>query len=200
VSDLFDRCDPDTVAVLDTALADARRLGHSWLGTEHVLLALVQHCDRLPEGVGQLLPSVAKVRAALDAEIDGPPPPDAELLRTLGIDLDAVRTTVSRTFGSDALDRLAHRRVPQPWQPWRRPRRRCVSLLAGQMSVAPRLKQALEHAANEADRRRRPMIDPAGLLLGMIETEDAMANQLLRHAGVDPHDVRAALHATSRTA
>lgn len=190
---MFDRCDPDTKAVLDTGLAEARHLGHNWLGTEHLLVALAQHHDRLPPAVARLLPSVAEVRAALDAEIPGPPPPDAELLATLGIDLDDVRTTVRQAFGSDALDRLAQRRVHQPWQPWRRPRRRCLSMLAGHMSVAPRVKQALELAAQDATRRGRSMIDPAGLLLGMVEVEDARANRLLRDVGVEPGDVRAAL-------
>jgi ATP-dependent Clp protease ATP-binding subunit ClpA len=179
--------------MLDAALAEARRLGHDWLGTEHLLVALVQHHDRLPRTVAQLLPSVAAVRAALDAVISGPPPRHGELLATLGIDLDEVRTTVRQTFGSDALERLAHRRVHQPWQPWRRPSRRCVSLLAGYMSVAPRVKQALERAARDAARRGRSMIDPAGLLLGMVEMQDALANQLLRDSGLEPGDVRAAL-------
>ena len=38
---MFERCDQDTMAVFNTALAEARRLGHNYVGTEHVLLALL---------------------------------------------------------------------------------------------------------------------------------------------------------------
>lgn len=195
---MFDRCDADTLAVLETGFAEAKRLGHSWLGTEHLLLALVQHSERLPEPVARLLPTEEQVRAALNAEFDQRPGPDAELLATLGIDLDEVRAAVRRTFGPEALDRLAERRVHQPWQPWRRPSRDCFSLLAAQgLSVLCRVKRALEHALEDATRRQRSEIDPAGLLLGMVEVEDALANRLLRDTGVAPAAVRAALQQSS---
>ena len=91
----------------------------------------------LPGAVAALLPGdVRVVIAALERVLDGPPPRDAELLRTLGIDLDEVRSAVRQTFGDDAVERL-RRPVHQPWQPWRRPSRRCMSLLAGGMGVAP---------------------------------------------------------------
>jgi ATP-dependent Clp protease ATP-binding subunit ClpA len=176
------------MTVFDTALAEARRLGHGFVGTEHLLLALMRHRGLLPEAVAALLPGDADVTAAV-LEMYGPPSHDAELLRTLGIDLDAVRSAVRETFGEEAVERLG-RPVHQPWQPWRRPSRRCMSLLAGGMGVAPRVKQAFERARRDADRRSRPVIDPAGLLLGMVEVEDAMSNRLLRDAGVDPAEVR----------
>lgn len=182
------------MAVFDTALAEARRLGHNYVGTEHLLLALMRHREFLPDTVAALLPHDADVvTGALEGVLDGPPPPDAELLKTVGIDLDQVRAAVRKTFGSDAIERLGRRRVHQPWQPWRRPSRRCMSLLAGGMGVAPRVKQAFEHARRDADRRQRPAIDPAGVLLGMVEVEDALSNRLLRDAGIDPSEVRRVL-------
>lgn len=45
---VFDRCDENTIAVFDTALGEAQRLGHNYLGTEHLLLALVRHREILP--------------------------------------------------------------------------------------------------------------------------------------------------------
>jgi hypothetical protein len=195
---MFDRCDSDTAVVLDVGLAEARGRGHNRLGTEDLLLALVQHHDRLPPIVVRILPTVAQVQAAMDAEVLGPRPADADLLATLGIDLDAVQTSVRHAFGSDALDRLARRRAHRPRAPWRRRRRRCISLLGDHVSVAPRVKQALEHAVEDAARRGRRVIDPAGLLLGMVEVEDAMSNQLLRAVGVEPNEVRAALHEARR--
>jgi hypothetical protein len=166
------------------------------VGTEHLLLALVQHRDLLPRQVGRLLPAEAEtVRAALEAEIDGPPPRDEELLAGLGIDLDGVRDAVRRTFGPDALERLARRPVRQPWQPWRRPRRQCMSILARgtQLSLTPRVKRALEHALTEATRRGLLAIDPCALLLGMVDEECALSNRLLHDLGVPPADLRAAI-------
>src|SRR5918996_1239479 len=56
--------------VIDTAIAEARALGHNYVGTEHLLVALVQHRDLLPNQVGRMLPTeVQAVRAG------APPPP-----------------------------------------------------------------------------------------------------------------------------
>jgi ATP-dependent Clp protease ATP-binding subunit ClpA len=191
---VFDRCDADTTTVLETALEQARRLGHNYLGTEHLLLALVRHRELLPESVAVMLPDdAAMLSPALDTLGAEPAPQDAELLKVVGIDLAEVRSAVCQTFGADALDRLGRRRVHQPWQPWRRPTRRCTSLLAGAMSVAPRVKQALERGLLDATRRQRDGIDPAALLLGMLEVEGAMSNELLRRTRVDLDGLHALL-------
>ena len=63
------------------------------------------------------------------------------------------------------------------------------------MSIAPRLKQAFEHARRDADRRKRATIDPAALLLGMVEVGDAMSNRILHRVGVDPQLLRQSLRA-----
>lgn len=185
---MFDQVDADTRTVIQTALVEARQLGHRWLGTEHLLVACSLHRDLLPATVADVLPSPEALRSQVVGEI-GPAPRDADLLRAVGIDLEEVRAAVRRTFGNAAVDQLGRRRVHQPWQPWRRPSRRCTSLLAGMMSVAPRVKQALElagrgaHAANAT-------ISPARLLLGMIDVADALSNRLLVEAGVDLADLR----------
>jgi ATP-dependent Clp protease ATP-binding subunit ClpA len=193
---MFDRCDPHTMTVVNTAVAEARTLGHNYVGTEHVLVAVVRHRDLLPPDVARRLPSDANaVRAALEAVIGGPPPRDEELLASLGIDLDGVRAAVRRTFGPDALERLARRPVRQPWQPWRRPHRQCMSILARGTSLAftPRVKRALESALAEADRRRQPAIDPASLLLGLVEDEHALSHRLLQELGAPPAELRVAI-------
>ena len=192
---MFDRCDIDTRSILDAAFGESRRRGHNWLGTEHVLLALAQRPDLLRPEVAAILPDADTVATALDAALDGPPRRDAELLGAVGIDLESVRSSVRRTFGDSALENLGRWRVHQPWQPWRRPTRRCMSILAGSLSIAPRLKQAFEHAQRDSDRRKRAMIDPAALLLGMVEVEDAMSNQILHRVGVEPQLLRQSLRA-----
>jgi ATP-dependent Clp protease ATP-binding subunit ClpA len=189
---VFDQCDANTLLVIDTALDECRRLGHNYLGTEHLLLAFAQRRELLPDIVARQLPDADEVRAAFATGPGEPPRRDADLLKVVGIDLEEVRSAVRRTFGDDALSRL-RRGVYQPWQPWRRPSRRCTSLLAGALSVAPRVKQALERARNDADRRQQPAIDPIALLLGMLEVEDALSNRLLRDLGVAPEGLRHAL-------
>jgi len=187
---LFDRCDGETVAVLQAGCAEARRLGHDYLGTEHLLLALVGRRGALPEPVAELLPSEDAVRAALSRHVgERPSLPQGELLATLGVDLGDVRAAVRRTFGPEAVERL-RRPVHQPWQPWRRPSRRCTSLLAGTLLVACRAKEAFENARRDAERRQLGSIDPAALLTGMAEVQEAMANRLLRDSGIDLDQLR----------
>jgi ATP-dependent Clp protease ATP-binding subunit ClpA len=191
---VFDRCDADTVAIIDLGTDESRRLGHDWLGTEHLLLAIGQHREVLPAAADRLLPDAGALRAALARVLSAPPPGTApELLKTVGVDLDQVRAAVRQTFGDEAIERLSRRRVHQPWQPWRRPSRRCTSLLTDSRSVAPRLKQAFERARHEADRRQLTTIDPATLLIGMIDVEDALSNRLLDELGIDPQQLRQAL-------
>jgi ATP-dependent Clp protease ATP-binding subunit ClpA len=193
VTVVFERCDADVRAIVDSALGESRQRSHSWLGTEHVLLAMALRRDLLPSAVAAVMPEAGAIAAALDAELTGPPRLDADLLAAVGVDLEAVRASVRRTFGQSSLEDLGRRRVHQPWQPWRRPARRCMSVLAGSLSIAPRLKRAFENARQEADRRKQALIDPAALLVGMLQVEDAMANRILRAVGVDPERLEQSL-------
>ena len=81
---MIDRYDEGTRVVVDAAVVEARRLGHRWVGTEHLLLALAARSDTLPSAVAGLLPTAGAIRAGLTA-IAGPVGRDAELLRTVGI-------------------------------------------------------------------------------------------------------------------
>src|SRR5207253_1958199 len=91
VDRVFERCDPATKLVVDAALEEARARGHSWLGTEHLLLALARRHDLLPADAAALVPDADAVATALSAEI-GPGRAKAELLKVLGVDLDEVRS------------------------------------------------------------------------------------------------------------
>ncbi|HJU00665.1 MAG TPA: Clp protease N-terminal domain-containing protein [Actinomycetes bacterium] len=95
--------------VLDLAWMEADRFGHRYLGPEHVLLGVLREggngAARVLEahGVG-----LAAARAALGRLVDrglvpGPRPSDAELLGSLGIDLEAVRRTTEQSFGGKAV-------------------------------------------------------------------------------------------------
>jgi ATP-dependent Clp protease ATP-binding subunit ClpA len=190
---VFERCDDAALRVVDSAIGAARGLGHNYLGTEHVLFVMAKHRGLLPSAVASMLPTANVIESAIVSVIGEPFRRDAQVLRTVGIDLEQVRSAVRRTFGEEAIAQLARREVHQPWQPWRRPSRRCTSLLAGNLTVATRLKQAFEIADRHAERRPERRIDPACLLLGIVEVEEALANRLLLENGVDPDDIREAL-------
>jgi hypothetical protein len=154
--------------VLDLARAEADRFGHRYLGPEHLVLGVLRGgrsgaCGVL-EAHGVHL---AAARAALGRLVDrgvAPQPrlSDAELLGTLGVDLEAIRRTTEQTFGAKAVGwavREATRarcrgvgRVPRT--PLREP-----PMLIGQVVV---------HAGEQARALNIEVIGPELLLLGMV--------------------------------
>ena len=95
--------------VLDLAWMEAGRFGHRYLGPEHVLLGVLREGS---SGAARVLEAhgvgLAAARAALGRLVDrglvpGPRPSDAELLGSLGIDLEAVRRTTEQSFGGKAV-------------------------------------------------------------------------------------------------
>jgi ATP-dependent Clp protease ATP-binding subunit ClpA len=191
---VFDRCDADAQRVISVALAEARRRGHDWLGTEHLLVALLRERRVLPETAQGVLPADPEAAGRALDRLIGPPAPRADLLASLGVDLEAVRAAARQAFGAEAVERLARGPRPRPRRGrLRRKRRGCMSLLAGGLGVAPRVKQVLQRAVEHAERQGRPAAAPSDVLLGMVDTEAAMSNRLLRDMGVDPAQVRRAL-------
>jgi ATP-dependent Clp protease ATP-binding subunit ClpA len=119
---MFERFAPDTRAVVVHAQEHARRLGHNYVGCEHLLLALVS-ADQpasavlrehgvTPERVEEEIVRQAGLGAG--SHLFGTLNRDA--LASIGIDLDAVRARIEESFGPEALaraDRAAHHR-PRP--------------------------------------------------------------------------------------
>lgn len=87
---------------------EARRRGHNYIGTEHLLQILV----RDPEGgatdlLARLSISTDAVERALACWLGDTAPTtkiDPDALATLGIDFDAVRERLEQTFGPGALE------------------------------------------------------------------------------------------------
>ena len=112
---VFERFTKDARQAVIDAQGEARRLGHRYVGTEHILLGLAG-----ADGVAARVLRDAGIDAAtverdvrrivgpgqasrgLDADTDADA--DADALRVLGIDLDAVREAVESQFGPGALD------------------------------------------------------------------------------------------------
>ena len=108
----------------------------------------------------------------------GEPDLDADALATLGIDLDAVRERVERTFGAGALARGRCRRGLMP---------------RGALPFTARAKKALELSLREAIAMGDDHIGSEHLLLGLAREGDGVAGRILRSRGVDRDTVRAAL-------
>jgi ATP-dependent Clp protease ATP-binding subunit ClpA len=154
---------------------------HDWIGSEHVLLALLGRDDdagRALRGLGLTLAGAREDTRRIVGE--GPAPEaafDADALDAIGIDLQAVRQRAEATFGEGALERASRRRG------------RCGGAGFG---VAPRLKRALESARQEAE-RRGTRLGAADVALALAEQRDSVAARILDGCGISPEHLRAAL-------
>lgn len=177
----------DARAAIVLAEAEVRELGDDAIGPEHLLVGVLQSAGRdlaaLCSGVGLTVEAVRERlseggRAALTFT------DDAEALKSLGIDLNAVRDTVIRTFGTDVFDDALRRSG-------RRRRRR------GQIPMDRAAKKALEYAqraaAGNAAHRGRAL-ECEHLLLGILRGGDPYAAALVGEY-VDTERLRAAVTA-----
>jgi ATP-dependent Clp protease ATP-binding subunit ClpA len=177
--------DPDADQAWRAANQEALDLGHSWVGTEHLLLGLLQLPTDDPAAAILATQDLTadRVRAALTHDLEAAPSMDAKaMLAALGIDLDATRANVEANFGPDAIDALYARRRRDGHRLARGP-------LCG-MALAPRAKQALEHARRAAKTDHRPRVATRDLLDGLLGVEDGMAARLLRQFDIDPGALR----------
>jgi ATP-dependent Clp protease ATP-binding subunit ClpA len=160
------------------AQMEARRLGHHYLGPEHLLLGLLLEGDNLAARV-----LVARgldldtVRAEVDRLIDqgvlpGPQPSDGELLATLGVDLNAVHGRAQAAFGDHAYWEAAQRVRWRPTQP-------VVHTPHVRTDPSPLLcGRAMGFAAHEAIARDQD-VGPEHLLLGLLrDAEDPVETDL----------------------
>ena len=155
---------------LTAGAAEARRLGCSFVGTEHVLLALAH--DRASGSaalLGRLGVDPPAVEVALTPWL-GPSPErakiDPDALASLGIDFDEVRARIEGTFGPGALEHTS----------------------ASCLGIAPRLELALAHALDHAG--DSPLRDEH-VLLGILSVPDSVGARALANLGISPDDVRA---------
>jgi ATP-dependent Clp protease ATP-binding subunit ClpA len=150
------------------ARMEARRLGHHYLGPEHLLVGLLVEGDNLAARVlvadGLDLDTVRDGIDRLIAQgvLPAPQPSDDELLASLGVDLEAVHTRLQATFGEhaywDTAQRIRHRTAqPVPHTP--HIRTDPTPLVCG---------RAMGFAAHEAIDRDQE-VGPEHLLLGLPE-------------------------------
>jgi hypothetical protein len=108
-----DWLDPDADVAWRAANQEALDLGHTWVGTEHMLLGLLRLPADDPAAATLAVHGVTvdQFRDALSRDLGDAPRLDAKaMLAVLGVDLDAVRASVEANFGPDAVDALYARR------------------------------------------------------------------------------------------
>lgn len=121
---MFERFTGNARQVVVQAQHSARRLGHNYIGPEHLLLAAAT----LDEPASAVLREQGVTPERIEAQIAGIIGPgnsgqatdplhdlDRDALAAIGIDLDVVRTRIEAAFGPDAFARAtaAHKRANQ---------------------------------------------------------------------------------------
>jgi ATP-dependent Clp protease ATP-binding subunit ClpA len=171
---MFERFTTQSRHAVQLALSEARVLGASRIGAEHLLLGLAH--GRTGPAADAL--KVAGVNAAslrkLAVANPETEPLDADALAVLGIDLDEVRRAAESAFGPGALDRPA-----RPSSGRTRAR------------MTPEAKAAMGCALRVAQSRHDGSITPGNLLMGIIDQGDNEALRLLAAARVDLAALRA---------
>jgi ATP-dependent Clp protease ATP-binding subunit ClpA len=181
--------------VIACAQEQARRLGHGFIGCEHLLYGLASVAD----GVGAVLRERNVTPERVEAEfvrLIGPENTAAgdlsdtgarDALASIGIDLDTVRNRIEAAFGPDALapDAPAPRRC-------RRPRRnRDSGRITSHLPVTRRARKCLRRSLREA--RALPGGHPGAehIALALLTMDDGLPRRILSGIGASATQLRA---------
>jgi len=172
---MFERFSDEARAAVVAAESEAAGLHHGHIGTEHLLLGVLTTgpgARLLAEyGVeaGPVREDVVQIVGRGDDDID------RAALATLGIDFDAVRERVERSFGPGALSRRACGR----------------GLLSRHIPFTPRAKKVLELTLREGLALGSRELRAEHLVLGLLREDEGIAARILRARGVAFEEVRA---------
>lgn len=205
---MFERFTRDARAVVISTQDLCHGIGADEVRPVHLLLALTEEGS----GVRDLLAghglTTEAVAGCLSAARPARPPAlsedDAAALRSLGIDLDAIRDAVERQFGEGALDEPTQDLSPDAgagaptdaeddgWAAPRRLRR------GGHIPLGRGSKRVLELSLREAIRAGAGEIRTEHIALGALRVDDEAVAMLIRALGVDVQAVRAGLEDRGR--
>ncbi|GAA2371624.1 Clp protease N-terminal domain-containing protein [Dactylosporangium salmoneum] len=196
---MFERFTHQARSAVARARDEAVAMAHPFIGTEHLLLALLAD-DEGPAGAVLRAAGVRAeaVRSRIRELVDDEPlgDRDAEALRAIGIDLDAVRTQVEQAFGEGALDEPGRPATRRGWL-----RRRAESSPARGVPFSRRAKKVLGLSVREAAALHDGHIGTAHILLGLLREGEGLAAKVLHDLGVDlPGLRRRTLDGTARAA
>jgi ATP-dependent Clp protease ATP-binding subunit ClpA len=186
---MFERFTAQARATVHSAQDASCELGHHYIGTEHLLLALlspragISHTVLTDAGLtADRVRGDIQATLADDRSLDRA---DAEALETIGIDLNAVRAKIEESFGPGALTPvprtkrgLFHRRAETP--PCQGPF----------VPFTARSKKVLELSLREAVNLRHNHIGTEHILLGLIREGEGLAAKIICDAGINLDDLR----------
>ncbi|HXC81363.1 MAG TPA: Clp protease N-terminal domain-containing protein [Trebonia sp.] len=197
------RLTPEARAIPHAAFGHAVRLGHPYVGGEHLLLALAGAGD--PAAAVLHRHGVTPKRAedevlrlwggGLFGDLD------SGALAAIGVDVDAVRARVTGGFDADALRRAGQRARRREHAGWRRDGRWDPRLRRGgpglhmdgvflpSRDVGKTLHRA--HLAGQA--RQDTRIGLVHLAIGLLSVTDGLVPQVLAALDVSPRALRAEL-------
>ncbi len=172
---MFERFTTEARNAVQLALSEARVLGASRIGAEHLLLALAHgRSGTAADALRAAGLDAAKLRPLAVARPELAPL-DADALAVLGIDLDQVRRAAEAAFGPGALDRPARS--------------------AGSPTTRSRMtqdaKDAIACGLRVAQSRHDHEFTSGHLLAGLIDHGDNEAVRMLAAADIDPAALRA---------
>ena len=225
---MFERFTDSARGIVSQAQLNARRLGHSYIGCEHLLMAAAM--VEGPAGAALREQGITPERIQLTLlDTTGPLSGlDEEALASIGIDLDAVRAKVEAEFGPDALTwagsaasgsrRPAWGKGPLAELKRRRRRRRTGNSAPhptgpvgsapfspgpaprGHIPFTPRAKKTLELSLREAEALHDSSVGAEHITLALLIPKDGTVTRVLAALGVEPASVRAAILARYRKA
>jgi ATP-dependent Clp protease ATP-binding subunit ClpA len=206
---MFERFTGGARAIVVQAQKNAWRLGHPYIGCEHLLLAAAATAEPAsaalrehgvtPEGVEtEIVHLVGLGRAASLFSAS-----DREALASIGIDLDVVRARIEAAFGPDAFTRGGSHK---PLRPRPAARKNPVALLrrarrgghhqhatSGHLPFTPRAKKSLELSLREAEARHDNYIGVEHLTLALVGMKDGAVPPILSALGTSQATLRAAI-------
>jgi Clp amino terminal domain, pathogenicity island component len=190
---VFGRFTEPAHRVLDLAWEEAERGGHRYLGPEHVLLGLLaEGHSRAAQvlwaaGVDLAAARTALARLGNRGVVPAPRPSDAELLSSLGIDLDTIRHETEQTFGFHAVGEATWRVTRRRW--WRGARVVWTPLCGPPLFAKRALQLASEQAYGLGHGEVRPEHQLLGVLEDAYQPADAVRvsrrhRQIIAHVGL----------------
>jgi ATP-dependent Clp protease ATP-binding subunit ClpA len=189
---------PDARTVGMRAFDHAIRLGHRYLGGEHILLALAA----AGTPAGAVLREHGLTQARVGAELARLAGAglfgdlDRAALASAGVDVDAVRAQAEAAFGPQALSQANQAVHRGPLISRWNPRRVRISGAERDGVFLPHSRsaeQALHQARQEAAARHAPEVSTGHLALGLITAGDGLVPPILAAVGVSARTLRAAI-------
>lgn len=183
---MFERFTAEARAVVVDAQLRALRLGHNYIGCEHLLLAVAASDSEAGQLARNLGVTPAAVQAAIRRLLGGPlfESLDRDALAAIGIDLDAVRAKIEASFGP--LPSTSKRRSR-----WRR--RNSCRTGPGAVPFTPRAKKCLELTLREALALHDGDLRVEHLLLALARMTDGMAPDIFADIGSSRAQIRTAV-------